>query len=113
MKRRKPLPILVDLFDYLRGEGDFLCAVMGPGGDVRFERRLRERVCTTLRDSVLHKRYRESQDSFVDYYVVFYASAYLGVVERWLETGMRQDSEHMARIAQRLLFIKPGESIEL
>lgn len=113
VKRKRPLPILVDLFDYLRSQGDFLCAVMGPGGDARFERRLRDRVCTTLVQSVLHKRYREHPTAFVNYYVVFYASAYLGVVEQWLETGMRESSGQMARVAQRLLFIKPGESIEL
>ena len=45
--------------------------------------------------------------------MIFYASAYIGVVEQWLETGMKESSEQMARIAQRLLFIKPGESIEL
>ena len=44
----KPLPFLVDLFDYLRSEGAFLHAVMGPGGDIRFAPRLRDSVCTCL-----------------------------------------------------------------
>ena len=41
------------------------------------------------------------------------ASAYLGVITRWIETGMRESSEEMALIAMRLFFIKPGESIKL
>ena len=110
---RAPLPFLVDLFDYLRGQADFLRAVMGPGGDVRFAPRLRDAVCTDLIESILHERYRESPTPFVSYYVAFYASAYLGVITRWLETGMAESSEEMAVIALRLLFIKPGESIEL
>lgn len=109
----RALPILVDLFDYLRSQGDFLHALIGSGGDVRFGPRLRDAVCANLIHSILHERYRTSTDPFVGYYVAFYASAYLGVIERWLETGMRESSEDMARIAMRLLFIKPGESIKL
>ena len=63
--------------------------------------------------SVLHERYRNDPEPFVGYYVAFFASAYLGVITRWIETGMRESSEEMALIAMRLFFIKPGESIKL
>lgn len=111
--KKRPLPLLVDLFDYLREEGDFLHAVLGPGGDVRFGSRLRDTVCSYLIQTILHERYRNDPDPFVSYYVAFYASAYLGVITRWIETGMEEDSEQMALIAMRLLFIKPGEPIKL
>lgn len=109
----EPLPFLVDLFDYLRSEGSFLHAVMGPGGDIKFAPRLRDSVCTCLVESILHERYRENPTPFVDYYVSFYASAYLGIITRWIDRGMVESSQEMARIAVRLLFIEPGESIEL
>lgn len=109
----KPLPFLVDLFDYLRSEGAFLHAVLGPGGDIRFAPRLRDSVCTCLVESILHERYRTNPTAFVGYYVSFYASAYLGIISRWINQGMVESSEDMARIAVRLLFIQPGESIEL
>ncbi|WP_139650847.1 TetR/AcrR family transcriptional regulator [Raoultibacter phocaeensis] len=111
--RKKPLPFLVELFDYLREEGGFLHAVLGPGGDVGFGPRLRDSVCTNLIQSILHERYRENPTPFVNYYVAFFASAYLGVITQWIETGMQESSEEMALIAMRLLFIKPGESIKL
>lgn len=110
---KRPLPVLVDLFDTLREHGDFLHAMLGPRGDVGFGPRLRDCVCTDLVHSVLHERYRHSDDPFVGYYVSFYATAYMGVISRWMETGMVESSEEMARIAMRLLFIKPGESIVL
>ena len=111
--RKKPLPFLVELFDYLREQGNFLHAVLGPGGDVRFGPRLRDSICTNLVQSILHERYRNDPSSFVGYYVAFFSSAYLGVSERWIETGMHETSEEMALIAMRLFFIKPGESIKL
>lgn len=33
---KKPMPFLVKLFDYLREQGDFLHAIMGPKGDPSF-----------------------------------------------------------------------------
>lgn len=111
--KKRPLPFLVELFDYLRGQGDFLHAVLGPGGDVGFGPRLRDSVCTNLIQSILHERYRDDPSPFVQYYVAFFASAYLGVIMRWIETGMQESSEDMALIAMRLFFIKPGESITL
>lgn len=110
---KRPLPLLVEMFDYLRDEGAFLHAVLGAGGDAAFAAHLRDSVCTNLVQSILHERYRKSSDPFVGYYVSFYASAYLGVIMRWVETGMAESSQEMAAIAQRLLFIKPGESIRL
>ena len=110
---KRPLPLLVEMFDYLRSEGPFLHAMLGPGGDAAFARRLRDSVCTHLVHSILNEKYHHSTDPFVGYYVSFYASAYLGVIMRWVETGMKESSEEMARTAQRLLFIKPGEAIKL
>lgn len=109
----RPLPFLVELFDYLCEQSDFLHAVLGPGGDVRFGPRLREAVCENLVQNILHEKYRDNPTVFVEYYVAFYAAAYLGIIARWIERGCPESSETMARIAMRLLFIKPGESIEL
>ena len=111
--RKEPLPLLVEMFDYLREQGDFLHAVLGGGGDASFGLRLRDTICTNLVHSMLHERYRNDPSPFVNYYVAFFASAYLGVITRWIDTGMQESSEEMARIAMRLLFIKPGESITL
>ena len=94
--RKQPLPFLVELFDYLREQGDFLHAVLGPGGDVRFGPRLRDAVCTNLIQSILHERYRNDPSPFVGYYVAFFASAYLGIIQRWIDTGMQESSEEMA-----------------
>lgn len=110
---KEPLPLLVDLFEYLREQGDFLHAVAGTGGDASFGPRVCDMVCANFIQSILHERYRNSDDAFVGYYIAFYANAYMGVINRWIETGMKESSEQMARIAMRLLFIKPGESIKL
>lgn len=62
----RPLPFLVELFDYLREQSDFLHAVLGPGGDVRFGPRLREAVCENLVQNILHEKYRDNPTVFVE-----------------------------------------------
>lgn len=110
---KRPIPLLVEVFDYLGRQGEFLHAMLGDGGDASFAARLRDSMCTELVRSLLHERYRNSTDAFVGYYVAFYASAYMGVIGHWIQTGRKESSEDMARIAMRLLLIKPGESIKL
>ena len=110
---KRPLPLLVSLFDYLREHGVFLHAVLSDGGDPGFGFALRDNLCARLIKSILHERYRRSKDPFVGYYIAFFASAYLGVITKWIKTGMKEDSQQMALVVMRLLFIKPGESIKL
>ncbi len=110
---KEPLPVLVDMFDYLRENSDFLEVMLGPHGDAQFCQDLRDSICSDLIMGLLHDRYKKNPTTFVQYYVAFYAAAYLGVIMRWLQTGMNESSEEMAQIAMRLLFIKPGESIKM
>lgn len=110
---RKPLPLLVELFEYLLSQSAYLSVMMSPGGDIRFSQRLQDTFCTDLIMGMLHDRYRRQPTALVNYYVAFYSSAYLGVIRRWVTTGAQETPEEMAQIAMRLLFIKPGESITL
>ena len=109
----RPLPMLVELYDYLREEGPFLHAMLGPGGDARFGMRLREAVCGRFVRPLLHERYQNDPSAFTRYYISFYSGAYLGVISEWIDSGMTETSEEMALISMRLLFIKPGESIKM
>ena len=47
--------------------------------------------------------------SFFDYYLTFAISAEVGVLLRWLEGGMRESVEAMARLMTALMFVRPGD----
>ena len=44
-----------------------------------------------------------------DYYLTFVISAEVGVLTRWLSTGMVEPPEIMARMMTALLFVRPGD----
>jgi AcrR family transcriptional regulator len=94
----KPLPFLVDLFDYLRSEGAFLHAVMGPGGDIRFAPRLRDSVCTCLVTSILHERYRTDPTPLYSIYRRHHADVRATIVEV-MEEACREYGDKVMTIA--------------
>ena len=113
VKEKEPVAVLVELFDFLREKYQFLHAVMGSKGDPYFTQRLQEFLADYLVYGILHEHYRQKPTVFVEYYVAFFASAYVGIIRHWIETDMQESSEEMALIAVRLLTIQLGEPIAL
>lgn len=108
----EPLPMLVELFDFLRCHGPMLKALLGPTGDIAFEHRLMDTLCTTLMTCILDPKYTNDESLIVDYYVAYFTSAALGVVGRWLVGGMKETSAEMATILMRVSFLRPGDPID-
>ena len=50
-----------------------------------------------------------SAAGFFDYYITYAVSAEVGVLVRWLDGGMRESCEAMARIMTVLCFVRPGD----
>lgn len=107
----EPLQVLVELFDFLREHGPMLRALLGTNGDIAFEHRLMDTLCTTLTNCILDPKYTNEESAVVDYYVAYNSSAALGIVGRWLEGGMRESSAEMATIMVRISFLRPGDPI--
>ncbi|MDR2491841.1 MAG: TetR/AcrR family transcriptional regulator [Coriobacteriales bacterium] len=111
--RGTPPRVAVELFDTLREHGTLLRVLLGPRGDAAFQARLRDTACTNFVRAVLHKKYRDNPSALTDYYIAYHASANLGLIQAWLERGMREDSQEMAHIMLAVLFLKPGDPIVL
>ncbi len=109
----KPLEVLVELFEYLGRNRVILHALLGPHGDMRFERQLLDTVCHTLVNRVLDQKYSDSPSALVKYYVSYFSSASLGVVRCWIESGAKESPEEMASILVHLAFINPGDPITI
>jgi AcrR family transcriptional regulator len=112
---RKGIPprVTIELFDVLREHGHLLRVLLSPSGDAAFQARLRDRTCTDFVRSVLHSRYLKNPQPLTEYYIAYYASATLGLIQRWLERDMPEGSEEMARILLSVMMLRPGDSIEL
>jgi AcrR family transcriptional regulator len=108
-----PPRVTVEIFDQLRENGSLLRVLLSSKGDPVFQVRLRDRLCSDLVRSVLHRKYTTSPTPLTEYYVSYYASAMLGLIQHWLDRGMPESSEEMARIMLSIMMLKPGDPIEL
>ncbi|MCL1847967.1 MAG: TetR/AcrR family transcriptional regulator [Coriobacteriia bacterium] len=108
-----PPQVTVDLFDQLRVHGSLLKVLLSSKGDPVFHALLRDQLCSDLVRSVLYQKYTQNPAPLTEYYISYYASALLGLIQRWLHLGMPEDSQHMARILFSIMMLKPGDPIEL
>lgn len=106
--RFEPCPRSIEVLTYFQTEGAYLAPLLGEGGDPSFVEQLREMV----RD-VVFERARHGFSPVVlqvfDYYLTFVISAEVGVLVRWLTTGMTEPAEVMARMMTALMFVRPGD----
>lgn len=105
----KPCPGSVELLEYFRARGSYLGALLGDGGDPAFAERLKHMVRETVASRALEGIDLLAIGAFFDYYLTFAISAEVGVLVRWLTSGMRESSEAMARIMTALMFVRPGD----
>ncbi len=108
-----PLVPLVELFEYLGSNAAVLQALLGPRGDIGFEHRMMDTLCAAIVDRILAPEYKENPTRLIRYYVSYFSSASLGLVRTWLDDGMVERPEEMARIMLGLSLLKPGDPIEI
>lgn len=109
----EPMPFAVALYRYIRENGNFIRALIGPKGDPAFQPRLQEIVARNVVEYMLAPKYQTNMSPLTKYYVSYYTSAQLGVIKEWLDGGMKESPEEMARIVITIMFLAPGDAIEL
>jgi AcrR family transcriptional regulator len=109
LKSFAPCPGAVELLNFFKERADYLPALLGEGGDPAFARRMESLVRSIAHDRVVQGIIAPGDSPIVDYYLTFAISAEVGVLVRWLTTGMREPVAIMARIMTALMFVRPGD----
>ena len=122
----EPAPGSVELLRYLAANRDLIGALLGPGGDPAFIKKIidtaREAVVPRAQTGILGL----ALGTFFDYYVTYVVSAEVGMIQRWFERGLTESPEvgmiqrwferdlsespeTMARIMTVIAFVRPGD----
>ena len=108
-----PCPGSEDVLSYLQQNSTHLAALLGEGGDPAFAEKLkamvREVVQVRAAEGFSAPPTSPIAHSVFDYYLTFVISAEVGVVVRWLTTGMHEPIWAMSRMMTALLFVRPGD----
>ena len=105
----EPCPGLVGLLEHMAEHGHLYAALLGEGGDPGLAPRIKEAVHDAVIGRALDGISSLAVGPFLEYYVSYVISAEVGVIGRWLEGGMRETPEAMARIMTLLAFVRPGD----
>ncbi|MDO4807444.1 MAG: TetR-like C-terminal domain-containing protein [Coriobacteriales bacterium] len=104
----EPSPGATDVLAYFREHGNILSALLGKGGDPAFVERIKDMVSEVVQTRALDGFSTVALAAF-DYYLTFVVSAEVGVLVRWLTTGMKESDYAMVCIMTAMLFIRPGD----
>ena len=105
----EPAPGSVELLAYLKDRQALIGALLGPGGDPAFIKRLIDLAREAVADRMQNGIFPGVVGALFDYYLSYVVSAEVGVVQRWFETGLAESPETLARIMTVIAFVRPGD----
>ena len=97
-----PYPILNDIFHFFINYSDMAIALLGPNGDHAFVNRLKAIVKDKCFQEIT-AAYEGAHSERFEYFYEFIVYGCIGLFQRWLETGMKEPPEEMARLAQLII----------
>lgn len=104
----KPFQLAVLVFEYLNENNGFMKAALGPKGDLSFQTRLKDFMWKTLFENESNALIKE--DSLLvpaQYLASYLASAHIGVIQQWLNSGRKETPQEMARILSTITLNGP------
>lgn len=104
----EPFPVILKLFEYFQENAQFMRVVLGPKGDASFQVKLKELIKQQFFQNIASKLNSEDMLVPAEYLIAFVSSAQLGLIQHWLETGMKKPPEEMALIAAKMILLGPG-----
>ncbi|MGE7587790.1 TetR/AcrR family transcriptional regulator [Peribacillus sp. NPDC101480] len=87
------------IFEYLNENSGFMKAVLGPKGDLSFQTRLKDFMWKIFLGNNPNALIKE-ENLLVpgQYFASYVASAHIGVIQQWLDSGRKESPKEMARI---------------
>ncbi|WP_055069982.1 TetR/AcrR family transcriptional regulator [Clostridium massiliamazoniense] len=108
----EPLPFMVKLFEYFRENSVIIKAILGPKGDLTFERKIKKFIETNLFEKQKLKSFNIDEAVISEeYFIQYILSADLGVIKHWLEKNMKESPNEMALTLARMSLIGPLRAV--
>ncbi len=101
---QQPYPPIIEFFKYLEKHYRKIKALLSTNGDPIFRNKLKN----IFKHIVVEKAFSNSNPMLQEYIPAFASSAFLGLIEHWLEQDMPQPPEEMANFFINLVkFVRP------
>ncbi|RAP77717.1 TetR/AcrR family transcriptional regulator [Paenibacillus montanisoli] len=103
---------LVRLYEYFDAQADFFEVMLGPKGDLTFARLLKDTIEERMNEKIA-KITTGRKDVLVppDVLIAYMASAQLGFVLHWLQTGRKQSPRELAQMLTHIMYLGPLKAV--
>lgn len=96
------LYLFTRVYTYIKENSVFLKAVLGPNGDLNFQMKLKNFIENWLVQNVT---LNGDADKFpIKYLASIASSAQLGIIQKWLKSGMQETPEELADFISNVIF---------
>lgn len=113
INQQEPHPFLLKLFEYISENSDFMKVIIGPKGDPAFQVKLKEIVRLYIHEKTTNHLSSAEMIVPLEYLSAFVTSAYLGVIQQWLENGMEKSHREIALVLMRMMVLGPVHFLTL
>lgn len=100
--RDSPKPYIYEVFQYVADNQTFCKMLLGPYGDIGFVEKLKkmveEKCFRLLIETCPQKALQDYQ-----YFAAFTVSGSIGLLQRWMENGMKVSPEELAQVAEGMI----------
>ena len=95
-------------FHFIKENSTFMKAILGPKGDPNFQIKIKQLIKENLFEKMLLvELHKDKMLVPEDYLISYILSAHLGVIQYWLESGMKNSPEEMTLILSKMFFLGP------
>lgn len=106
--RNEPYPKITLIFEAIERQADFFKVMFGPHGDVSYINRYKDLMETRIFKNLSYAQPQEANRLVpLEYLISYMASANLGVVLHWLQSGMKQTPLELSAIMTNLMNYGP------
>jgi AcrR family transcriptional regulator len=100
--QNQPMPITVEIFEYLKENEALMRVMFRLGGGITFQEKFIKVVEDTLKLGFLGGVKSENFMVPREYLMSYILHAHFGVIQSWLESGCKESPKEMARILSKL-----------
>ncbi|MBD7912166.1 MULTISPECIES: TetR/AcrR family transcriptional regulator [Clostridium] len=101
-KKEVLIHIFTSVYTYVEKNSDFMKVILGPNGDLNFQMKIRTFIENSLIQnlSISH----DAEKMPIKYIAPFASSAQLGIIQKWIKSGMKETPEELAQLVSNIIF---------
>jgi len=104
----KPMPYMIKIFEYIKENSTFMKAILGSNGDPKFQIKIKDLIKENIFNKKLIKTFnRENMLVPEEFFISYVLSAHLGIIQYWLESGLKKSPQEMTLILSKMFFLGP------